>query len=73
MAASGERRVRGWRAKSKPLLKPVSWMLGLGENVSPAISILHGNGGVLLCYQMALGAAGLGDDVMSISGPPGSA
>ena len=29
--------------------------------------------GSVRCYQMALGAAGLGDDVMSISGPPGSA
>lgn len=29
--------------------------------------------GSLRRYQMALGAAGLGDDVMSISGPPGSA
>lgn len=37
--------------------------------MSPAMSILHRNGGSVRCYQMALGAAGLGDDVMSISGP----
>lgn len=45
-AASGERGVRGWRAKRKPLLRPVSWMLALGGNVSPAVSVLHRNGGV---------------------------
>lgn len=45
-AASGERGVRGWGAKRKPLLKPVSWMLGLGGNVNPAISILHRNDGI---------------------------
>lgn len=40
------REVRGWGAERKPLLKPVSWMLELGGNVSAASSILHRNGGV---------------------------
>lgn len=44
-----------------------------GCNVSTASCILHRNGGSVRCLQMALGAAGLGDDVMSIPGPPGSA
>lgn len=40
------REVRGWGAKRKPLLKPVSWRLEPGGNVSTASSILHRNGGV---------------------------
>lgn len=65
--------VRGRGARRKPLLKPVSWVLEPGANASAAASILHRNGRVPRCYQMALGAAGPRDDVMSISGPPGSA
>lgn len=67
------RGVRGRGARSKPLLEPVSWAPSCEPARAPPLLFCTVMVGSLRCYQMALGAAGPRDDVMSISGPPGSA